>query len=216
MATLYLVRHGETEWNRIGRWQGHIDVPLSERGRQQAQALARRLKRDNAHFNKLYASDLRRAFETAQVIAQALHMPIHLLPDLREINLGAWSGLTRNEIIERFPGALVTIHHAPDGETHEVFATRVWNVLTQLTQQHQSRTLLVVTHGGAIRAMLRRLYTLMGQSDQPVPPIDNTSITEIQLRDGCWSILRINDAAHLHSVKVPDAVTPRDEGNLLG
>ncbi len=216
MATLYLVRHAETEWNRIGRWQGHTDVPLSERGRQQAQALARRLQGDGIHFDYLYASDLKRALETAQAIAQVLHMPIHPLPDLREINLGAWSGLTRDEIIRRFPGALVTVHHGPDGETHEVFATRVWNILAQLAQQHQGRKLLVITHGGAIRATLRRLYTLLEQPDQPAPPVDNTSITEIQLHDGGWSILRINDAAHLRSAEAPDAVTPRDEGNLFG
>jgi broad specificity phosphatase PhoE len=116
----------------------------------------------------------------------------------------------------RFPGALVTMHHAPDGETHEVFATRVWNILAQLTQKHQGHRVLVVTHGGAIRAMLRRLYTLMGQLDQPVPPIDNTSITEIQLRNGRWSILRTNDVAHLQLDEVPDAVAPQDEGNLFG
>lgn len=216
MATLYLVRHGETEWNRTGRWQGHTDVPLSDRGRQQAQALARRLQADNVHFNHLYTSDLSRAFETAAIVAQALDMLVYPLPNLREINLGSWSGLTRAEIIQRFPGALVTIHHAADGETREVFATRVWNVLTRLTQQHQGRRLLVVTHGGAIRTMLRRVYTLIGRSDHPVPPIDNASITEVRLHAGRWSILRINDTAHLHSAEIPDAVTPRDEGNLFG
>src|SRR5688572_30474192 len=103
MTTILLIRHGETEWNRNGRWQGHADIPLSQAGREQAQALAQRLVSEGAFFDHLYASDLCRAFETAQVVGRALNIPVHPFSPLREINVGSWSGLTRAEIIERFP-----------------------------------------------------------------------------------------------------------------
>jgi len=215
MVTLYLVRHGETEWNRIGRWQGHADVPLSERGWEQAEALAQRLKREGGRFDAVYTSDLSRAFQTAQVVAEGLGLPIQKLRQLREIDVGVWSGLTRAEIQQRFPGAHVTVDHAPGGETHDDFAARVWDAMTALAHQ-PNRTLLVVTHGGVIRAALRHIYALMEQPDIAVPPIDNTSITVVQFDDGRWEMLRTNDAAHLQTEAVPDAVPPRDEGNVLG
>ncbi len=215
MTTLYLVRHGETEWNRIGRWQGHIDVPLSARGREQAEALAQRLIEEPVRFDWLYASDLQRAYETAQIVGQALQMPIQSLPLLREINLGAWSGLTRAEIMERFPGAFNTMHYAPDAETNEAFATRVREALCQLVQQHQGQAILVITHGGVVRAMLRTINAMQGQPDAAVPLIENTSITELQLRNNQWHVVRASDSEHLEREEVPDAPVPRDEGNLL-
>jgi alpha-ribazole phosphatase len=85
---ILLARHGETEWNRIGRWQGHADPPLNEAGRLQAVELAERLARDG--ITVIYASDLRRASETAQVIGERLGLEVHEDPALREIDVGSW------------------------------------------------------------------------------------------------------------------------------
>jgi probable phosphoglycerate mutase len=102
-STIYLIRHGETEWNLAGRWQGHADVPLNELGARQAQLVGRRLAREGARFDAIYSSDLARAFQTAWEIGAAVKVPVQLLPPLREIDLGAWSGRTYDEIKQLFP-----------------------------------------------------------------------------------------------------------------
>jgi probable phosphoglycerate mutase len=213
-VTFYLVRHGETEWNRNGRWQGHADVPLSAFGCQQAQVLAQRLASERFSVDHLYASDLSRAFETAQIVARQLHMPVQLLPELREIHLGSWSGLTRDQIMQRFPGALVTFHYAPDGETRDLFRERVSDAVMRLALRHRGERLMVVTHGGVIRTLLLHLYAIQGQPDAYVPPITNTSITEIHVEHGNWQIRRISDGAHLGGEVAQDVMAPRNESML--
>ena len=96
MASLLLARHGETDWNREGRWQGHADISLNERGREQARALAKQLS--GVAFDVIYASDLVRAHETALIVAEERRMPVHTDAGLREIDVGGWSGLTPDEI----------------------------------------------------------------------------------------------------------------------
>ncbi|MDP9314317.1 MAG: histidine phosphatase family protein [Chloroflexota bacterium] len=220
MTTIYLIRHGETEWNRFGRWQGHADVPLSAEGYLQAAALAERLVNDGVQFDHMYASDLRRAFETAQIVARALfadgRRQAQAFPAVREINVGSWSGLTRSEIIAQFPGAFTTVHHAPDAETPDVFAERVGGALTDLALRHPGQTLAIVTHGGTIRAMLKHV---LAQHDAPtsVPFIGNTSITELRLEGDAWRVLRLNDLAHVeagkHTAQAPDVLASGNESS---
>jgi broad specificity phosphatase PhoE len=103
MTTLVLIRHGETEWKRSGRWQGHADIPLPDLGRGQARRVAERLAREEPPFDRVYASDFQCAFETATIIAARLRLPIHPLFELREMDVGAWSDLTSAEIRSQFP-----------------------------------------------------------------------------------------------------------------
>jgi probable phosphoglycerate mutase len=110
-----LVRHGQSEWNAAGRWQGQADPPLSDLGREQAHLAARSLGTVDA----IFASDLQRATETALIISNALGVgPVVIDPDLRERDAGEWSGLTRSEIEEQWPGYL-----APIGDKHSSFAS---------------------------------------------------------------------------------------------
>jgi broad specificity phosphatase PhoE len=153
---ILLARHGETEWNRIGRWQGHADPPLNETGRRQAAELAERLAQDG--ISAIYASDLRRASETAQVVGERLGLVVHEDPQLREIDVGSWSGLTRPEVEARFPNGFARwqageIGH--DGETREELTERVVAAVDRIARAHPGETVLVVTHGGAIRALRR-------------------------------------------------------------
>ena len=212
-TTIYLIRHGETEWNRSGRWQGQADVPLSEAGRAQAYALARRLVDEGIRFDHVYASDLSRAFETAEIVAEALKLQAQPLAELREINVGGWSGLTRAEIIERYPGAFVTFFVSPDGEAHEVFGERVSSALIRLAERHPGETLAIVTHGGTIRSMLRHIYMVLGDPDRPIEFIGNTSLTIVQVEEQRWSILRLNDTAHLECQPAPDMLAPSNEAS---
>lgn len=150
MTTFILVRHGETDWNRDGIWQGHGDPPLNEVGRRQAVELAERLA--GTAIDALYSSDLRRAYETAEIIAAAKGLEITANPDLREIDVGSWSGLTRAQIEERFPGM-----ERQDGEASDAFDARAVGVLRRIASAHDGHQVLVVTHGGVIRALDRHL-----------------------------------------------------------
>ena len=153
---LLLARHGETDWNRVGRWQGHADPPLNERGRRQAAELADRLAGDG--IAAVYSSDLARADQTARVVADRLGLDVVQDPGLREIDVGSWSGLTRAEVEQRFPVGYARwlggeIGH--DGETREQLASRVIDAARTIAGRHEGETVLLVTHGGVIRALRR-------------------------------------------------------------
>ena len=105
MTTLLLARHGESDWNRARRWQGHADRPLTDLGRRQARELAERLA--GVELDAVFSSDLRRASETAEIVARSQGLDVTTMPELREVDVGSWSGLTRTEAEERFPEAYV-------------------------------------------------------------------------------------------------------------
>jgi broad specificity phosphatase PhoE len=147
-TTIVLARHGETDWNRDGVFQGHADPPLNDTGRAQARELAGRLA--GVHVDVVYASDLRRAFQTAEIVAAAKGLEVVPDPGLREVDVGSWSGLTRAQIEERFPGVE---HH--DGESREAHRERVVRAVTRIAAAHPGETVLVVSHGGSLRALHR-------------------------------------------------------------
>jgi probable phosphoglycerate mutase len=201
MTTLFFVRHGETEWNRIGRWQGHADIPLSEEGRQQAAILAERFVAEQEQFDHIYASDLGRALETAQIIAGALGMPVHPLIELREMHLGGWSGLTSAEIRAQYADDWDAFERGVDfrrgehGESLADIRARIAAVIERLVAEHPGQRLLVVTHGGTIRAAMHYIQQRTGEVQEIF--IGNTSITEIDVQDGQYTIVRANDRTHL-------------------
>lgn len=179
MTRILLARHGETEWNRVGRWQGHADPPLNDAGRGQAAELAERLAGDG--IAAIYSSDLIRASQTARVVADRLGLPVVEDEALREINVGSWSGLTRAEVEQRFPEGYARwlggeIGH--DGETREELTTRVVGAVERIAAAHPAGTILVVTHGGAIRAIRRHA------DGDPGDPIENCGTSSIELVDG--------------------------------
>ena len=141
MTTLLLVRHGETDWNAERRWQGHADVPLNERGREQARRLADSFSEDDV--DAIYASDLARARETAEILGARLGRPVVVDPDLREIDVGSREGLTGEEVGTR----------PWDGESHEAHRDRTLNALARIVAGHPGSTVLVVAHGGTLRRM---------------------------------------------------------------
>ena len=174
MTTLLLVRHGETDWNRDGRVQGHADTPLNEAGRAQVRLLADRLV--DEPFDAVYSSDLSRARETAEILAAGLGLDVVELPELREKNFGSWEGLTDVEILERFPDA--QRGHWGDGESADELSARVEEALHRIAGSHPDGRVLVVTHGGPLRAMLRRCA-----SDHD-GPLANCHAVRIAIEDG--------------------------------
>ncbi len=156
MTTLLLVRHGETDWNADGRLQGQTDRPLSEFGRRQARQLAEELAGEE--LDAIYASDLARARETAQIVAERLGLPVALDPDLREKDWGNWEGLTA---VERDRVEFV-------GESTAAHQERTLRALRRIAEQHpDGGRILVVTHGGSMR---RAQTAAMGMA---LPVVEN-------------------------------------------
>jgi 2,3-bisphosphoglycerate-dependent phosphoglycerate mutase len=154
---VWLIRHAESEWNALGRWQGQRDSALSERGREQAQRLAATLAA--AQLEAIIASDLARARETAAIVGTALGVPLHLDARLRERDLGYWSGLTSVEIVARWPGDLARLRardpalEPGGGESLRALHARVVEFVTVLAAWPGEGPLAVVTHAGVLRAL---------------------------------------------------------------
>jgi broad specificity phosphatase PhoE len=156
-GTLLLIRHAESSWNALGRWQGWSDPGLSSRGREQAHQLARELA--GAGIEAVVASDLRRARETAAIVAVALGLELAVDARLRERDLGSWSGLTTPEIAGRWPEALAQLRaRDPElrpggGESTREVQARLRSFLADLAARSGLQRVALVTHGGVIRAL---------------------------------------------------------------
>ena len=154
MTTILLARHGETDWNREGRFQGHADPPLNATGRVQAAGLAAELKA--VGLAAVYSSPLRRAMETAQAVVAEHGLDPVEVDALREVDVGSWQGLTRVEIETQFPEQFARWldydQGWEDGESYEEMGRRAVAALLQLALAHEGERVLAVTHGGPIRA----------------------------------------------------------------
>jgi phosphoserine phosphatase len=175
MTRVILVRHGTTEWNRGHRFQGHQDVPLADLGRQQAERIAFRLRRER--ITSVYSSDLQRTRQTAEIVASAADTPLQTTNQLREMSFGVWEGLTAKEIqklhAEEWQAWVDDpVHVCPSGgESMEQMAGRVTtyfeDTLSGFALQNEGRgrrsrgpTLLFVGHGGTLRVLLTHLLTI--------------------------------------------------------
>jgi broad specificity phosphatase PhoE len=167
MTTLLFVRHGETEWNAQRRWQGHADVPLNERGREQARELADSLSGD--HLDAIYTSDLSRARDTAEAVAARLGVDVVVDSDLREIHVGPIEGLTADE---------AAAYEGWQGEPKESHAERVLAAVRRIAERHPEGRVLVVTHGGSMRRVHEHLR-LDGRG-----PFDNCVVWRCAHEDG--------------------------------
>jgi alpha-ribazole phosphatase len=160
MTQLILVRHGQTDWNREGRYQGQANPPLNTLGREQAEAIAEQLAGQS--LNAIYSSDLQRALETARIIAGRLGLKVQLDPRLREIDQGEWEGMVASDISVRYPTEWETRQrdplHArpPKGETVTEVATRVWSAIDDISSRHPAGRILIVSHALALATLLCR------------------------------------------------------------
>jgi len=201
--TLYLVRHAETLWNRSGRYQGQTDVPLSEEGYRQARLLASRLARRAGRepFDALWSSDLLRARQTAAVLGEALGLAVRVHPGLREMDFGAWEGLTQAEIERSFPESLEAYRrdpvHArpPGGECFAEVVERVGAAFADILGEEWRRA-VVVAHGASLKGWLGTLFGWDPARRRRLL-MANTGLTIVKLQGEQARLVTYNDASHL-------------------
>jgi len=201
---LIFVRHGETPWNVTLQYQGQGNVPLNERGQEQARRAAERLRR--FEVAALYSSDIVRAWQTAEIVGAALGRTPVAMPELREIDVGQWEGHTPEELYRRFPDHMAEYKRDPartvriGGESYAQLQARALVALTYLQETHrQGETIVAVSHGGTIRALLCHVIGLdLGLFGRMW--LDNGSLTEFRLGRNGWRLMRLNDAAHVEGI----------------
>jgi broad specificity phosphatase PhoE len=189
MTELLLVRHGETDWNAESRWQGHADPSLNALGRRQAERLAAELAGER--LDAAYSSDLRRALETAEILAERLGVSVQPVRELREIDVGSWSGLTTDEIRERLPDGfdrLKQLGYGWDGgETPEELQDRVVAALRRIVANHPGGRVLVVAHGGVLRVVGAEAAGLpYAEYRRRVAVVGNCAVSRLVCRDGIF------------------------------
>lgn len=206
MTKLYLIRHGETEWNATSKVQGTTDIRLNDKGRMQAEQVAKRLASEN--ISVLYTSSLLRAKETAEKISKELNIEPKELHEFREICLGPWQGLTIDEIKENYSDHFKIYREKPSefsmpgAETFIQVAERFCNAINGIVAENKGKNIVVVSHGAAIKAAV---ISILGIDIDHYNKFrtDNASISILQFSDkynGGVVVHSLNDTCHLQSI----------------
>jgi glucosyl-3-phosphoglycerate phosphatase len=208
MQRLVLWRHGRTEWNATGRFQGQLDPPLDAQGRSQANRVAPELAAElPVGQTAVVSSDLRRAAETAASLTAVLGVPLRVDPRLREHGMGSWEGLTRDEVADRYPEQYADwVAGRPvrgrGGEDAADVANRALAALAELPPQPVA---VVVTHGGTAGRLMERLLGLGPEHRRVFGPLANCAWTELAHQGGRWRVMRHNSSVSRRP-EVRDAV----------
>ena len=200
MMKLLLIRHGQTDWNLLGKYQGQTDIALSGEGIRQADLLAQNFPVDTLDI--IYTSDLQRAFMTAERLAEKFSAPLYADKALRELNFGAWEGLTYQEIAERWPQEVKNLFGAPEklqipeGETFLMLQRRAMDKINEIRAENEGKNVAVVAHGAISKAILTALlhiplhYVWMLRQD-------NTAVNILRFDDEFVSVELLNGISHL-------------------
>ncbi len=197
---LILIRHAETEWNRVGRCQGFADVELCDSGKRQVEELAKSLKDES--ISAVYSSDLKRAIDTAKAIAEYHGLSVEFDPDLREMNQGELEGLTFVEIREKYAELLSAWVQSPEtvklpgGESLKELQERALRAIERIYKRHPEETVVVVSHNLTIITLLCQ-FTGVGLGEFRKFKLQATSKNVILFRNGHFSVDILNDVAHL-------------------
>jgi probable phosphoglycerate mutase len=200
-----LVRHGETDWNVERRLQGHTDISLNERGLKQAKQMAKALQAIELQFDVLYTSDLKRAAQTAQAIEKVFGVSAITHEALRERNLGALQGLTTKEAPDIEPELWNThlsrsLHEdLRGGESIIQFAKRIKDALEQIRSEHAGKTILLVSHGGALD-MMYRIASNQALDAEKAVSVPNASLSWISHDGQSWKVNNWANTSHLEGL----------------
>ncbi|MCR1898058.1 histidine phosphatase family protein [Irregularibacter muris] len=204
MTRLYLIRHGETLWNRKGKAQGMKDIQLTDVGIRQANYLAEHLKNENIDI--IYASDLSRAYDTAEIIGKHINKSVIPLPGIREMNFGQWEGLTTNEIKEKYHGIFndwsLKPHNTqiPEAETLLQVQTRSLKAVKEIIEKNPNKNIVMVSHGVAIKTIIFGLLDIDLSYYKKIRQ-DNTAINIIDFKKDYNVLVQLNDTCHLKNFK---------------
>ena len=199
-TSITLIRHGETEWNLSGRWQGHADSPLSPRGISQAKALGRRIIEEK--FDFFYTSDLGRAVHTSELIGNLSEITAEPCVGLRERDLGVLEGLNTDEMKQSQPEVYASFRNdgpefeVPGGESFFQFYERCSASIEDLANRHEGTKIAVVTHGGVLGAIFRYILNIPLDADRNFVLL-NCSLNRIEKKDAGWNLISWGDVAHL-------------------
>ncbi|MFA5576065.1 MAG: histidine phosphatase family protein [Tissierellaceae bacterium] len=200
MKRIYLIRHGESEWNILHKIQGQKNVPLTEHGREQARQLGNRLINENIDI--IYSSDLSRALETATTISKLMRKPAIKAKEIREINFGPWEGLTIEEIKQKHRQDYCTWLKEPDklklegGETLAMLEERVMEFMDNVLNNNNSKNIAIVSHSATLKVIILNLLG-MGNSFYKNITLKNVSVSIIERRDYNNVLTLLNDTSHL-------------------
>lgn len=203
MGRWLIVRHGETRWNLEGRLQGISDIGLSEKGHRQAQMVARRLA--GVYIDVAYSSDLTRARDTAQSILENRELTLHAIPELRERGYGTFEGLTVEERQQRYPAMFAAslvndLDFAPTGgETPRQTIERMSAFVAALGMRHPDETVLIVGHGGSLRAAIIALMGFPSEANWRFV-MDNCGLSVIDTYPDNAVLRLYNDTSHLNGL----------------
>ncbi len=197
MTRWTLVRHGETEWNRTGRYQGHTDIELSAIGLWQAERLRDCL--DGQRLDAVYSSDLKRAWRTAQIITSKRDLAVIPCKELREIDFGKLEGMTRDEIQRHYPnwGERSPDVSPPGGESLNQLISRIKLFASRLVEPAVDKTILVVAHGGSLQVLMCILLGRDIEHQWWQIRLTNASITILEGHPGQVTLSLLNDTRHL-------------------
>ncbi|MEM7672519.1 MAG: histidine phosphatase family protein [Verrucomicrobiota bacterium] len=205
-TTVYAIRHGETEWNVLGKQQGHLDSPLTQRGKKQAKRLAQGLT--NLAIDTIFSSDLGRAQHTANIISDELNLPIALDNQLRERNLGILQGLTISEFKAKYPEAHKKFKSSdpdyciPDGESERERYLRTISATENIIAKHSGKTILLVCHSGVVRSYFHRATGLPLETPRRFSLV-NGAINQFRFAED-WTLVTWGDVSHLRNVTAMD------------
>ncbi len=200
MTRVIFVRHGQTSWNQEGKYQGHSDISLNERGIRQGNLVAKRLAKEK--ISAIYSSDLLRAQQTAEAIAKYHGLSVMTKPDFREINFGIWEGLTYQEIMADWSEILTAMYSKPgeigppQGESFQVVKQRVTHALQECVKKHQEQTIVLVSHGGTMRVLLCAALGI-GLDKMWSMRQDSSAINIIEYIDNRAVVALVNDTWHV-------------------
>lgn len=200
MTKLIFIRHGQTEWNVLGRYQGQTDVALSPLGVEQAQKLAANFPVDK--IEAVYASDLKRAMTTAKCVADRFRLPVTPCKSLRELNFGDWEGLTYDEIVAKWPEALSNFFQHPDilkipnGESFPELRARALACVEKIVAKHPEETVAVVAHGAILRTILTAALHMDLKYVWTIRQF-NTAVNIVTYTESGTTVELINGTGHL-------------------
>jgi broad specificity phosphatase PhoE len=207
MAKLLFIRHGQTRANATGHWQGWSDPPLTAHGRSQAEAVDRRLTAEKGQIKAVYTSPLRRASQTAQAIGATLGLQPTPVDQLKEIHFGQLEGVTLQEMEARFPALFARwqdkrdmTFHWPGGERRSDFFSRVAGACQLILARHPDDKVVIVAHGGTIRACLAELLP-REMGEWWTYSLDNGGLTRVHATGSNARLLVLNDAGHVPTPK---------------